>query len=76
MEFENISGTEIVINRIFILASLLLSTLFVGKYLEIWDRVEITKIQPQFLKVPAIIGVVILIPFLMMVVLVLVESFF
>lgn len=76
MEFENISGTEIVINRIFIFASILLSTLFAGNYLEIWERVGIIRIQPPWLRILAIIGVVILIPFLMMVVLVLVESFF
>lgn len=76
MEFENMTGTELTLNRVFIFLSFLLATLFVGNYLDVWERFGVTRIQSRALRILAVIGIASLIPIGMMIILVLIESFF
>ena len=73
VEVEHASGTELTLNRIFFLISFLLSTLFVGNYLDLWDKVGISRIKSPYLKIPAILGMTALVFCLPIVVLVIIE---
>ncbi len=73
-EIEHASETELILNRIFFIIAFLLSTFFAGNYMDIWQRVGITKIKSLYLKIPAIIGMTALVFCIPVVILVIIET--
>lgn len=72
-ELEHTSETDLILNRICFLLALLLSTFFAGNYLDIWDRVGISRIKSPYLRIPALIGMTALVFCIPILILVIIE---
>ena len=50
LQVENVSPGALVVHRICATAALLLDTLFLGNYLQIWERLGVTRIRQTWLR--------------------------